>query len=240
VHVLDNILSKLEVSRCPQPLPLQHQIRFRYPKLGSATTDLSQSTLLEKFQDFIKPNDVLVCETGSFMFGIPDLRFTKNMRYISQGFYLSIGAALPMSVGVGIAMRDENSASRLILIEGDGSAQMTFQEFSSFSHYGLKPIIFLLNNSGYTVERIIKGETRSYNDIKPWNWTKTFEVFEFGDARKNTISKKISNEGELDKSLSVLDGSKLNFFEVILDPMDCPWRFHHMNGYRHFPLIRED
>lgn len=238
-HVLELMISKLDVSKCPKSLPLAHQVRFRYPQLPSKTKDLSQSVLLEKFQDFIKPNDVLVCETGSFMFGIPDLRFTKNMKYIAQGFYLSIGAGLPICLGVGIAMKDEDSSSRLILMEGDGSAQMTFQEFSSFAHYDLKPIIFLLNNSGYTVERIIKGETKSYNDIKPWNWLNTFDVFEFGDEKIKTRSKKIANEMELIKSLSGIDRSRLNFFEVILDQMDCPWRFHHMNGYRHFPISRE-
>ena len=34
---------------------------------------------------------------------------------------------------------------------------------------GVKPIIFLLNNSGYTIERYLHGEKRKYNDITNWS-----------------------------------------------------------------------
>lgn len=33
---------------------------------------------------------------------------------------------------------------------------------------GLKPIIFVLNNKGYTIERFLHGMTRKYNDITDW------------------------------------------------------------------------
>ena len=33
---------------------------------------------------------------------------------------------------------------------------------------GVKPIIFLLNNSGYTIERYLHGEKARYNDIVNW------------------------------------------------------------------------
>ena len=33
---------------------------------------------------------------------------------------------------------------------------------------GVKPIVFLLNNSGYTIERYIHGENAKYNDIRDW------------------------------------------------------------------------
>src|SRR5207237_10009195 len=37
----------------------------------------------------------------------------------------------------------------------DGSFQMTAQELSTLLRYDLKPIIFLINNDGYTMERDI-------------------------------------------------------------------------------------
>ncbi len=33
----------------------------------------------------------------------------------------------------------------------------------------LKPIIFLINNNGYTVERAIHGQNEPYNDIQMWS-----------------------------------------------------------------------
>ena len=34
-----------------------------------------------------------------------------------------------------------------------------------------RPIILVLNNEGYTVERAIHGPEQRYNDIALWNWT---------------------------------------------------------------------
>ncbi|CEP20834.1 unnamed protein product [Cyberlindnera jadinii] len=239
VNVLRQMLDIVDVSKIPGPRPVPFEVSPRYPHIPSSAS-ISQSVLLKKFESFLRTGDVVVCETGSFMFGIPDFRFKTDVTYIAQGFYLSIGMALPCSVGVGIALRDEGSGRRLILVEGDGSAQMTIQEISAFPHYGLTPIIFLLNNSGYTVERIILGEERTYNDIKPWNWSKVFELFEFGN-QGHCISKTIHNEDELERAMCEIDSntSNLQFFEVILDKLDCPWRFHHMNNYRLFPLEKK-
>ena len=55
---------------------------------------------------------------------------------------------------------------------GDGSAQMTIQELSLIQRHHLKPIIFLVDNDGYTIERVIHGAHAKYNDIAVWDYTK--------------------------------------------------------------------
>jgi len=57
------------------------------------------------------------------------------------------------------------------LLSGDGAAQLTIQELGSMLRDGQRPIILLLNNDGYTVERAIHGAHQRYNDIARWNWT---------------------------------------------------------------------
>jgi indolepyruvate decarboxylase len=47
----------------------------------------------------------------------------------------------------------------------DGAFQMTAQELSTIPRRGLKPIIFLVNNNGYTIERLILGPGSRYDDI---------------------------------------------------------------------------
>ena len=61
-------------------------------------------------------------------------------------------------------------AGRCLLI-GDGAAQLTVQELGTFSREGLAPVIVVVNNDGYTVERAIHGKTAPYNDIVRWSWT---------------------------------------------------------------------
>lgn len=56
----------------------------------------------------------------------------------------------------------------MILFIGDGSFQVTAQELSSLIRYGANVLIFLINNQGYTIERLlVEGP---YNDIQPWRY----------------------------------------------------------------------
>ena len=58
-----------------------------------------------------------------------------------------------------------------MLLIGDGAAQLTVQEVGAFAREGLAPVVVVVNNDGYTVERAIHGESAYYNDIVGWRWT---------------------------------------------------------------------
>jgi TPP-dependent 2-oxoacid decarboxylase len=59
------------------------------------------------------------------------------------------------------------SERRLVLVTGEGSHQLTAQEISQFGRRGLKPIVFVLNNSGYPPQRqIVVGRVRIRSGIK--------------------------------------------------------------------------
>ena len=45
----------------------------------------------------------------------------------------------------------------------------------------MKPIIFLINNGGYTIE--VEIHDGPYNTIKNWDYSKLVEVFGAGEAR---------------------------------------------------------
>ena len=96
---------------------------------------------------------------------------------------------------------------------------MTAQELSTLLRYDLKPIIFLINNDGYTIERDIHGEKMPYNDIQRWKYHKLHEVF--GD---NGWGIKVSTESELDSALQQAEQNRdsLAFIEVVMDKMDNP------------------
>ncbi len=65
----------------------------------------------------------------------------------------------------------------MLLIVGDGAAQLTIQEMGSMLRDKQKPLILLLNNEGYTVERAIHGPEQRYNDIALWDWQRLPEAF---------------------------------------------------------------
>ncbi|MEV5176942.1 thiamine pyrophosphate-dependent enzyme [Streptomyces flaveolus] len=57
-----------------------------------------------------------------------------------------------------------------LLLIGDGSVQMTVQELGTLARRRLTPMIVLVNNDGYTVERAIHGPRAAYHDIAAWDW----------------------------------------------------------------------
>lgn len=194
-----------------------------------SSTPISQTYILEKLQHFFQPNDIIIAETCSMMFGFPDLKLPTNSKFIGQQYYLSIGMALPCSFGVSVAMKEIGHNGRLIVIQGDGAAQMTMQEWSNFGREeSEKPLILLLNNNGYTVERVIKGAKRDYNDIRPdWKWTEIFNIFSVP-----ALTAKVTEKEDFDIQLEKF-GKETNIprlLEITLDQMDVPWRFHKMVG----------
>src|SRR5262245_59019057 len=54
---------------------------------------------------------------------------------------------------------------------------MTAQELSTILRHDYKPVIFPINNGGYTIERGYLGKTEPYNDIANWAYADLPKVF---------------------------------------------------------------
>ena len=109
---------------------------------------------------------------------------------------------------------------RHVLFIGDGSFQVTAQELSSILRHRLAPVIFLINNDGYTIERLILGASSSYNDIQPWRYASLCEIFADG-ARFD--SRRVSTADELEAALAAAGSAEgCRFVEVMLGRMDAP------------------
>ncbi|EDO17304.1 hypothetical protein Kpol_1062p12 [Vanderwaltozyma polyspora DSM 70294] len=235
-YILKRMLKMVNPSNLHLNYPTSDESSTKTDQEAVANNQITQDHISTTMESYIKPGDVVLCDTGTFQFSLRDFKFSSQVKLVSQFFYLSIGYALPSALGVGIAMRDypnshikdeqlkENTKPRLILFEGDGAAQMTVQELSTMLRYEVPMDIFLWNNDGYTIERAIQGPTRSYNDIQPWNWTYLFKAF--GDAKENFAKNhKVETTKELDNILTELrskDQNNINFVEVTLGIMDMP------------------
>src|SRR5271168_5519624 len=84
---------------------------------------------------------------------------------------------------------------RVVLVTGEGSHQLTAQEISQFGRQGLTPIVFVLNNSGYLIERLLcKDPGIAYNDLAPWDYAALPAAF----GCKDWITAKVRTCAELD------------------------------------------
>ncbi|MGV3041789.1 alpha-keto acid decarboxylase family protein [Staphylococcus rostri] len=134
---------------------------------------LSQQNYFTMIQSFIKPEDIIIAEQGSSFFGAYNLSLYRSNTFIGQPLWGSIGYTLPATLGTQIA----NPNRRNLLLIGDGSLQLTVQALSTMIRQQLKPVIFVINNDGYTVERLIHGMYEPYNDIQMWNYQALPAVF---------------------------------------------------------------
>lgn len=184
--ILRRLVTDLEANPLKYNLPrLQKKARLEPPMLQEAKSgQIKQAFIWQRLGRFLRKDDILLVESGTAQFGMPDAVFPENIRYITQTFWSSIGYTVGACFGALIAAKELKHPGRVVLIVGDGSLQMTVQEIGSYIRYGFKPIIFVINNNGYAIERAIHGPEQEYNDVSVmWDYQKMLEFF---GARQNT------------------------------------------------------
>lgn len=178
--VLVKLVAALEADPQKYDLPRpQKTAKVEVPVLSdSKTGQLKQSYVWQRMGKFLRDNDILLVESGTAQFGMPDAVYPNNVQVITQTYYSSIGFTVGACLGALIAAKELKHPGRVVLIVGEGSLQMTVQEIGSYIRYGLKPIIFVVNNNGYAIERAIHGPEQEYNDVSMmWDHQKMLEFF---------------------------------------------------------------
>lgn len=163
-----------------------------------------------RMEHFLEDDTLVIADIGDSLFGASDLHMHKRTDFISPAYYTSMGYAVPATIGAGFA----KPTLRPIVFVGDGAFQMTGQELSVIARNGLNPIVFVLNNKGYTTERFI--HEGPYNDIHDWSYHLFPLLLNKGTGWE------VHTEGDLE---TVLEAAKANIdsFSIInvhLDPYD--------------------
>ncbi|GAA5969748.1 hypothetical protein JCM11641_008028 [Rhodosporidiobolus odoratus] len=175
--------------------------------------------------EFFQENDIVISETGTSSFGMVSTPLPKGATNVSQVLWGSIGWAGGSTLGALLAAEEFHLPRRVILFIGDGSLQLTVQEIATMIRLNLKPIIVLLNNNGYTIEKLIHGETAKYNDIATWKWQSLLSFFNGYEQPFPTKSWLANTRGELEKILADEDfkkADKIQLLEVKMGLLDAP------------------
>ncbi|EOF5815506.1 alpha-keto acid decarboxylase family protein [Salmonella enterica] len=178
--------------------------------------ELTQESFWQTLQQYLKPGDIILVDQGTAAFGAAALSLPDGAEVVVQPLWGSIGYSLPAAFGAQTACPDR----RVILIIGDGAAQLTIQEMGSMLRDGQAPVILLLNNDGYTVERAIHGAAQRYNDIASWNWTQIPPAL---NAAQQAECWRVTQAIQLAEVLEQLARpQRLSFIEVMLPKADLP------------------
>jgi indolepyruvate decarboxylase len=191
------------------PTPVQ-------PIVGSEDGPITAEALYPRWADFLKPGDIVIAETGTASMGLAYSRMPTRATFQNQTLWGSIGWATPAALGAAVAAPER----RVILITGDGSHQLTAQEISQLGRRGLKPIIFVLNNSGYLIERLLCADPgTTYNDIASWRYTELPHAL----GCDNWFTARVATCGELDHALKqASQGDTAAYIEVVTDTYAAP------------------
>jgi len=225
-HVLQKLLDTLDFSKIrhtesakSKPPQLVNEV-----EADNTTQDITHAWFWPRVGKWFKPNDIIITETGTSNFGILDARFPTGVTAISQVLWGSIGYAVGSTQGAALAAQELDPSRRVILFVGDGSLQLTVQEISTMIRHKLPVIIFVLNNEGYTIERLIHGADAPYNDIMPWKHTMLLETFgaKQGEHR-NIVLKTRSDVNKLfDEDQEFSAASRIQLVELFMPKLDAP------------------
>jgi TPP-dependent 2-oxoacid decarboxylase len=187
------------------------------PVPREASGPLRQQWFWQRLGALLRPGDVLVADVGTAFAGAILVPLPPRATFISQPLWASIGYTLPALLGTTLAAPDR----RHILLIGDGALQMTVQELSTLLAHQRHAIVLLLNNDGYTIERLIHGPEQAYNDIPRWHYGQLLEAF--GGAA-TALPIRAATEAELDAALITAERApdKLVFIEVVMAREDGP------------------
>lgn len=248
--LLPRLIANIDASKVAEvPIPT-----FENEPVREHATDITHDwfwpTVGEKF---LREGDVVVTETGTSNFGILDTKFPSHVEAVSQVLWGSIGFSVGALLGASVACAELSPSShdaaassdssstippssssaatdrprRPILFVGDGSLQLTVQEISTMIRAGLKPIIVVLNNDGYTIERFIHGADKAYNDINNhWRYQDLLRFFGADAAGMGgSKSYRVTTQDEVlalfaDETFEA--AGVIQLVEVVMGKMDAP------------------
>ncbi|WP_029354228.1 thiamine pyrophosphate-binding protein [Bosea sp. 117] len=164
------------------------------PVTGEGDQPITAEALYPRWAEFIEPGDIVVAETGTASMGLGFARMPSGANFYNQTLWGAIGWATPAAVGTAVAAPER----RTVLITGEGSHQVTAQELGQFGMLGLKPVVFVLNNDGYLIERLLcKDPEIGYNDIAPWRYAELPRAL----GCEGWTTARVTTCGELDDAL---------------------------------------
>jgi indolepyruvate decarboxylase len=153
--------------------------RFKHPnphalpqplKNGERSRALTMADVFRILSLHVDERCCVIADIGDAIFGAVGIRSARQAQFIAPAYYMSMGFAVPASIGVAMA----TPSLRPYVLVGDGAFQMTGVEVSTAVRLDLNPIILVLNNDGYgTMRKIREG---CFNVITQWNYSKICEL----------------------------------------------------------------
>ena len=181
---------------------------------------MTNSRFYDRIASFLRDGDIVAADAGCAI-NAAHVQFPAKATSVTSNYWAAIGMGFGAAFGACLAARP---GQRVIALEGDGSFQMTAQELSSMARYDCPAIVFLVNNRGYTAERLIHDGP--FNDIAEWR-------YHLLPAAWGGKGMEVRTEGDLEAALAEAEshrGPGPLLIEVHLEPFDVSEAFEKMSA----------
>ena len=166
----------------------RHRERVVYgDNLGKAKLNMARrvrvADVLREINQFLARHEefLVVAESGDSLFGGIEIKVGGDGLYLAQGFYASMGFAVPGALGAQIGTR-----LRPLVLTGDGGFQMTGVEIAHAPRYKLNPIVVLLNNGGWGIFRPI-AKRQDLLTLPSWRYAELARLWGGRGFRVETV-----------------------------------------------------
>jgi indolepyruvate decarboxylase len=174
---LKDFVSRLAAEKLPRfREPVRYYDNLKHtplPKLPGRDVPLSINDLLVEVNEFLARHsgyDVFA-ESGDMLFGGLEVRQSAGGLYFAQGYYASMGFAVPAALGAQIG-----TGRRPLILCGDGGFQMTGPEISHAPLRRLTPVVLLINNAGWGIFRPVTPR-KDLLRIPPWPYAELAQAW---------------------------------------------------------------
>ncbi|DBA80991.1 TPA: Pyruvate decarboxylase 3 [Trebouxia sp. C0005] len=183
---------------------------------SAPNSPLRTNVLFKHMQQMLSADTAVLVETGDSWFNGQKMKLPEGCLYEFQMQFGSIGWSVGATLGYAQALKGKK---RVIASIGDGSFQVTAQDVSTMIRYRLNPVIFLINNGGYTIE--VEIHDGPYNTIQNWDYAGLVQCFD--NHQGNVFSTKARTEEQLKEAIEQAhkNDDKLCFIECFTHRDDC-------------------
>ncbi len=206
--VLDGLISKIKSVNtiCPNEKP---QV---LPLTGASNDPTGSAVFYPRIQKMLRSGDVLVAETGTCMLYLGPMLLPEGVGYESQTLWGSIGWGTPAAFGVAMA----NKTGRTILVTGDGSHQLTYNEVAVMGRYNAKIAIFVLNNGIFGIEDVLSEMGHEYDDLAAVKYHLIPEAM----GCKGWVTGRVTSVSELEDAIKRIESSDAPAYIEVMIPAE--------------------
>jgi indolepyruvate decarboxylase len=203
--VLERLVARVQARATDAPIRVEP-----LPLVGEGVDRLASANFYPRLQRRLRAGDTIVVETGTCMLHANRMLLPAGVGVEEQALWGSIGWATPACLGVALA----KTSGRTWLVTGDGSHQLTLNELAVMGRYGVKPVIFVLNNGLYGIEDVISERGHAYDDLAAVRYQLLPEAF----GCRSWLTAKVGTVAELDAVLDRIDGHDGAAYVEVLIP----------------------